>query len=340
MLLAVVLMLSSCAKKIEHKYTLFVFGTLVNITLYGPDKATGDRVIALISENFRQQHRDWHPWRKGKLFEINRAIAGGYPLPVDAEMKQILIEARNLQHLSRGLFNPAIGKIVGLWGFHQDEKPKGPPPDKKAIARIVKSHPSMDDLELKHGLVIPHNKNVQLDFGGFAKGSALDRAAALLEKHGIKNAILNAGGDLNVLGTHGNRPWRAGIRHPKHWGVIATVSLQPGEALYTSGNYYRYRENEGKRYSHIIDPRTGWPVDHIISASVIHKNGALADAAATALTVAGPKHWLETARNMGLNQVLLVDKDGGLHMTPKMQKRLAITDKKARIVEIGNPFAK
>ncbi len=142
-----------------------------------------------------------------------------------------------------------------------------------------------------------------------------------------------------MIGRHGARLWRAGIRHPKHWGVIATLDLKPGEALYTSGNYFRFKEHEGKRYSHILDPRTGWPVDHIISATVIHHNGALADAAATALSVAGPKGWVDTARNMGLRHVLLVDKNGGLYLTPQMQQRLVLSDAKAKIIEVRDPLA-
>jgi FAD:protein FMN transferase len=337
-LLIVTTLLSSCAKKYEYKYTLFVFGTLVEFILYGVDKPTADKVIATISAGFTQRHKDWHAWRKGKLFDLNRAIRNSYPLRVDAQMEQVLTQARDFEHLSKGLFNPAIGRLIALWGFHQDDKPKGPPPDRRQIAELVAAHPSMDNIIVVRGFVIPRNPTAQLDFGGFAKGTALDWAADVLKSHGIKNAVINAGGDLNVLGSHGSRPWRVGIRHPKHWGVIASLDLQPGEALYTSGNYYRFKEHEGVRYSHIIDPRTGWPVDHIVSASVIHKNGALADAAATALTVAGPKHWLEIARSMGLTQILLVDNNGGLYMTPKMQERLSITDSEAKIIEVKNPF--
>jgi thiamine biosynthesis lipoprotein len=338
-LLLAVTLLTSCAKQVEHKYTLYVFGTLVEFTLYNIDRVTGDKAIAVVSDGFQQRHRDWHAWKKkGQLFELNKAIRNGYPLKIDAQMKQVLTQARDFERISHGLFNPAIGRLIALWGFHSDDKPKGPPPNREKIARLVKAHPSMEDIVLKNNLAIPHNKTVQLDFGGFAKGTALDWAAGVLKNFGIKNAIINAGGDLNVMGRHGKRLWRIGIRHPKHWGVIASVNLQPGEALYTSGNYYRFKEYEGVRYSHILDPRTGWPVDHIVSASVIHKNGALADAAATALSVAGPRHWLETARNMGLTQILLVDKNGGLYMTPKMKQRLSISDPAARIVEISDPF--
>ncbi len=331
-------LLSSCAQKVEHKYTLFVFGTLVEFTVYGVSKDKADKAIALVSSGFQERHRAWHAWQNGKLGALNKAIAGGYPLKVDRELQVVLEQARNFERMSRGLFNPAIGRLIALWGFHKDQKPTGPPPDKTEIAKLVAAHPSMEDITIKRDLAIPHNKTVQLDFGGFAKGTALDWATGVLKRNGINNAIINAGGDLNVIGTHGIRHWRVGIRHPRHWGVIGTVSLEPGEALYTSGNYFRYKEHEGKRYSHIIDPRTGWPVDHIVSSSVIHKNGALADAAATALSVAGPKHWVETARNMGVRLVLLVDKDGGLHMTPQMRDRVSIMEDKANIVEVKDPF--
>ena len=338
LLLLLLPLLSSCAQKAEHKYTLYVFGTLVEFTIYGVTKDISDKAIAQVSAGFLQRHVDWHAWRPGKLVALNKALRDGHPLPVDAQMSKILTQAQDLERLSHGLFNPAIGQLVELWGFHSNDKPVGPPPGAAKIARLVKANPSMEDIVLDRGLAIPRNRAVQLDFGGFAKGTALDWAMGILKSFGIKHAIINAGGDLNVMGRHGTRLWHVGIRHPKHWGVIASVHLQPDETLYTSGNYFRYKEHEGVRYSHILDPRTGWPVDHIVSASVIHKNGALADAAATALSVAGPKHWLDTARNMGLSQILLVDKNGGLYITPKMKKRLTINDKKAKIIEIKDPF--
>lgn len=331
-------LLTSCAKPVEHKYTLYIFGTLVEFTLYGVPRKTADKAIAIVSSGFQQRHRDWHAWRQGKLFDLNKAIRNGQSLKIDPQMEKVLIQARDLERMSQGLFNPAIGRLIALWGFHSDDKPHGPPPNRETLAQLVKAQPSMNDIIIKDGLARSRNKTVQLDFGGFAKGTALDWAAERLKLNGVKNAVINAGGDLNVIGRHGERFWHVGIRHPKHWGVIASVDLEPDEALYTSGNYFRFKEHEGIRYSHILDPQTGWPVDHIVSASVIHKNGAIADAAATALSVAGPENWLETARSMSLTQILLVDKKGGLYMTPKMQQRLNITDDTAKIIEVRDPF--
>jgi thiamine biosynthesis lipoprotein len=337
--LILALLLSSCSREpVEHKYKLYVFGTLVEFILYDVEKDKADTVIAELSERFQHMHRDWHAWKPGELTALNQAIRDGKPMTVSNSLIAELQKARQFEQKSDGLFNPAIGALISLWGFHADDKPTGPPPDKERIKQLVDAHPRLEDLTISGNTVSSRNRWVQFDFGGFAKGSALDWAAQTLKKNGINNAVLNAGGDLNVIGRHGARPWKIGIRHPKHWGIVASVDLGPDEVLYTSGNYHRFLEHEGLRYSHILDPRTGWPVDHIVSSSVIHSNGALADAAATALSVAGPKDWLRIARRMQLDEILLVDNKGGLYMTPKMQKRLKIEAKDVRVIEVKDPL--
>jgi thiamine biosynthesis lipoprotein len=124
-----------------------------------------------------------------------------------------------------------------------------------------------------------------------------------------------------------------GIRDPRDWGVIASVELHGGESLHTSGNYERFVEADGVRYSHILDPHTGMPVDHLVSVSVIDNDSALADAAATAITVAGPHAWVQVAKRMGVSQVMVVDKLGTIYVSPKMLARLQFkTDKTFKIV--------
>ncbi len=324
-LLALLLLLAACRgekEEAEYRQSLDVFGTVVNITIRGAPEAGAKAAVREIAAAFRRMHRDWHAWKPGELTRLNAALAAGRTERVSPFLLPLVRQAKEYFRLSGGLFNPAIGAIIAAWGFHADELPKGTRPPLEKIRRLAALKPSMDDVIIEGDMVRSRNRAVQLDFGGFAKGEAVDRAIAILKARGIRNAIVNAGGDLNVIGAHGDRPWRAAIRHPKHWGVIATVGLRDGEALYTSGNYERYREYEGVRYAHIIDPRTGMPVDHIISASVICRNGALADAAATALVVAGPQKWEETARRMGIRFAMLVDKRGVVHMTAAMKKRL------------------
>ena len=197
---------------------------------------------------------------------------------------------------------------------------------KGAIAALVARDPSMDDLEIAGRRVSTTNTAVQLDFGGFAKGVALDRAVDILRDHGIRHAIVNAGGDLNTLGRAAGRPWRVAVRHPEEWGVLASLEPRDGEVVYTSGNYQRFREDKGIRYGHIIDPRDGMPVRDIVSATVLGRDGALADAAATALSVAGPGDWRDVAKAMGVDRALLVESDGTLHMTDAMRERIILAD--------------
>ncbi|GAB6054579.1 FAD:protein FMN transferase [Magnetospira thiophila] len=305
-----------------QKETLYVFGTLVEISLYDVPADEAAAAVAEINHKFRKMHEDWHAWQPGALTALNQAFAEGRSLETLPSIVALIERGRDLSRLSDGLFNPAIWALVSLWGFHADEMPKGTLPDFARIKELVAQHPSMDDIVIDGLTVRSRNPAVQLDFGAFAKGVALDEAVALLRARGIRNAIVNAGGDLNVIGRPGNRPWKVGIRHPVGWGVIASVELADGENLYTSGNYERFREHEGIRYAHIIDPRNGMPVTHIVSASVLHRDGGLADAAATALSVAGPEHWQRIARAMGLDQVLLVDDAGTVYATPAMAARV------------------
>jgi len=307
----------------ERHQTLYVFGTLLEVTAYGAGADDFDRAVRGLEEALQQMHRQWHAWQgEGELVRLNRALAEGRILQVDAQLAGLLRRAQVYARQSDGLFNPAIGRLIALWGFHADEPPTGPPPDPAAIAALVRQAPGMADLEIAGRWISSDNPAVQLDLGAFAKGYALNLAIERLRGQGIRNAIVNAGGDLCVSGRHGDRPWRIGVRHPQGQGVIASLDAADGECVLTSGNYERYREFAGVRYAHIIDPRSGYPVRHVASATVISPDGALADAAATALSVAGPKQWRRIARRMGLKLVMLVDEQGRVWLTPEMRARV------------------
>jgi thiamine biosynthesis lipoprotein len=307
----------------DHQQTLLVFGTLLDIKAYTDKPAQFAAAVRDLEQTFQEMHRDWHAWKgEGELVRLNRAIARGDAVTVTPELAELLRLAKRYALQSDNLFNPAIGGLIALWGFHSDEPPGGPPPDAGAIAALVEAAPSMSQLRIEGNRVFSSNRAVSLDLGAFAKGYALNLAIRRLQDFGIGNAIVNAGGDLCVSGRHGERPWAIGIRHPLGEGVIASVEAADGECVLTSGNYERYREYEGIRYAHIIDPRTGYPVAHIASATVISRDGGLADAAATALSVAGPERWREIATGMGLSDVMLVDENGNVHLSPAMQKRI------------------
>lgn len=334
------LLLSACGRAPQSEnYELYVFGTLVTITVWGGEPAANDAAVAEITRLFQQMHHEWHAWKPGPLVEINQAIAEGREVEVPDAIAELISRSQLLSRQSEGLFNPAIGGLLNLWGFQSDGRPNGPPPAKEAIAQWVAAAPSMDDLQLQSGRLSSHNRAVQLDFGAFAKGVAVDQAIAILRAHGIANAIVNGGGDLRAIGSKGDSPWLVGIRHPQGTGVLAALRVRGDESVFTSGNYERYREYEGVHYTHILDPRSGMPVEGVTSVTVLHQNGGVADAAATALVAAGVKDWQRIARQMGIEAVMLVDDAGIVYMTPEMEQRITFTETpSAKVVVKDGPW--
>jgi thiamine biosynthesis lipoprotein len=331
------LLLSGCtAPPADFHQSLFIFGTLVDITVHDSPEEQAEAAVAAVDDDFQRMHHEWHAWKPGgELVALNRRLAGGETTTVSDFLLPLLRQARTLSIQSDGLFNPAIGRLIGLWGFHSDEPPPGPPPPVAEIERLLAGKPDMQALVIEGSQVSSSNPLVQLDLGGFAKGYALNQAISRLRSLGVGNAIVNAGGDLCVSGRHGERPWQVGIRHPQGEGVIAALAVADGECVLTSGNYERYREYENVRYAHILDPRTGWPVRHVASATVIHADGGVADAAATALTVAGPDDWRRIARGMGLRYVMLVDEMGTVYMSPAMAERVRFATGEVHNTVIG-----
>ncbi|MES9948638.1 MAG: FAD:protein FMN transferase [Candidatus Thiodiazotropha sp.] len=317
----------------DHQQTLLVFGTLLDIKAYTDNPAEFDAAVQGLERIFQGMHREWHAWKgDGELVRLNRAIGRGDAMTVSPELAELLLRAKRYAEQSDHLFNPAIGGLIAEWGFHSDEPPGGPPPDGNRIASLIEAAPSMAQLTFERNRILSSSQAVVLDLGAFAKGYALNLAVRQLKRAGIAHAIVNAGGDLCVAGRHGDRPWTIGIRNPLGEGVIASVKVSDGECVLTSGNYERYREYEGIRYAHILDPRTGYPVEHVASATVISMDGGLADAAATALSVAGPGQWESIAAQMGVNEVMLVDEKGDVHLSPSMRDRIEFQQHIDRVI--------
>jgi len=311
---------------LERKAQFLIFGTLLEVSLWDTSAETAQQAFSELQEMFQGMHNDWHAWEPGQLTEINRAFEAGLPASASRSIVELVEHSQQAELKTGGRFNSAIGALVGLWGFHTSEYPiEGPPPAGPRIRALVARAPSSLDIRINGQELSSSNSAVQLDFGGIAKGYAIDIACEHLKSLGIENAIVNAGGDLRTLGNHGARPWRIAVRNPGG-GIIGTLETARDEAVFTSGNYERFRQDELKRYPHILDPRTGWPVQNIASVTVIAQQGWLADAAATALIVAGLDEWQEVAVALGLDQVMLVDESGKAWLTEKMNERLEFVE--------------
>ena len=325
-------LLAACQRDQERIAEIFVFGTIVEVKLWGASDEQAGRAMADLQQMFQGMQRDWHAWEPGRLTDINQAFAAGRPAQADAGIVEMIRRSQVIEKASGGRFNPAIGGLIGLWGFHTSDFPViGPPPSQEQIDQIMGHKPSSLDIHIDGLQVTSDNPYVQLDFGGIAKGYAVDLAIGHLRQLGITSAIVNAGGDLRVMGHHGDRPWRVAIRKPGG-GVIGAVEVQGDEALFTSGNYERFRQDQEKRYPHILDPHSGWPVQGVASVTVISNVGIVADAAATALVVAGLADWPAVAQALGLDQVLVVDESGSVYLTPQIEHRVRFSGDVERII--------
>ncbi len=330
-LISISLGVVACTDAGPRTETFYVFGTLVEVSLADTETATAQSAFRDMQQMFQAMHRDLHAWEPGKLGTLNQAIARGQNGEADRHIANLVLESRQLETASGGRFNPAIGKLVALWGFHTSDYPISQPvPDAAAVAALLQTHPSSLDIQVQpagDGLwqASSSNRAVQLDFGGIAKGYAVDQAIELLRTKGIRHAIVNAGGDLRAIGSNAGRSWRVAIENPLG-GVVGILEIDTDEAVFTSGNYQRFGEDEsGYRYAHILDPRTGRPVVDVLSATVVMANGTRADAAATALVVAGRKEWREVARGMGIEQLLLTAEDGTIYLTRALDARMQAT---------------
>lgn len=326
------LLLTACDSTPRAQQAKFyAFGTEVNVSLYGVDQSVANETIDTLQQSFDDSNALWHAWQASTLGDINTAIAQGNSINISDNVAEVILLAKSLAEQSQHLFNPAAGRLFELWGFHQDDWFQSrPPPTEAAIKAWLSQPASMGDIAINQGVLSSQHTGVKLGFGGFAKGYAVDAAIAQLQQQGIQNAMVNIGGDLRAIGLHGERPWNIGIRHPRQDGMIASIAIKGDESVFTSGDYERFFEFEGQRYPHILDPRTGYPADEAISVTVLHTDASTADAAATALFVAG-SNWPALAIAMGIEHVMLVNTDGQIELSPKMQQRIQILDEDAMI---------
>jgi thiamine biosynthesis lipoprotein len=329
LLAALVLLLAGCGRQTPVVQESYVFGTRVEVLVWGAPEAEAQAAAGEVLREFDRLHRTYHAWEASELTALNDAIAAGRPHEVSAELAELIRTAQRLAAQGDYLFDPGVGRLVALWGFHTDEF-KPVLPDAAALGKLVAAKPSIARLKLENRRLTSADSLVALDFGGYLKGVALDRAAAIFKARGIGNALINIGGNVLALGSKGSQPWRVGIRHPRPeqagGAPLATLELRDGEAIGTSGDYQRFFELEGHRYCHLIDPRNGAPATGTQALTVLIPPGADAgmrsDVLSKPLFIAGAD-WPALAKKLGANQVLRVDASGKISATAAMQARLS-----------------
>lgn len=324
------LLLAGCGRTPLQEQQAYVFGTRVEVIVVSAEPEQGRQAIAAVLREFDRLHQAYHAWQPSELTALNEAIAAGMPHRVSPELAALASEAQALSRDGNYLFDPGIGQLIGLWGFQADEFKAELPPEKDIKGWLAKK-PSIGDISIDGDMIRSRNRAVALDFGGYLKGVALDRAAAILRAQGINNALINIGGNVMALGSKEGTQWRVGIQHPRQPGPMATIALEDGEAIGTSGDYQRFFEVDGKRYAHLLDPRTAYPADQTEAVTVLipagPKAGTLSDASSKPIFIAGDQGWREMAGKLQIQLVFRVDRNNQVFVTEALHKRLEFIGK-------------
>ncbi len=234
---------------------------------------------------------------------------------VSPDFLAVLEQSVSVSQLTGGAFDATVGPLVVLWGFGAGETSERIP-DPEEVGRLLQATGS-GHLQWRESppAVRRTRPGVRLDFSAIAKGYAVDRIWELLSEAGLQDYLVEVGGEVRTRGRPADgRDWSIGIENPDGSGVAGAVPLRDA-AIATSGDYRNFFEHEGRRYSHVIDPRTGWPVAHdLASVTVVSPTAARADALATALLVVGRVAGMELAEREGIAALLVVRAEMGLEV--------------------------
>jgi len=277
------------------------------IEVYAPGAAQADEAAqAAVREVKRIEAKYSRYLDDSVVTQINRA-AGRAAVDIDAETSQLLAYADVCFRQSGGLFDITSGILRRAWNFKADR-----PPAPEAIAPLL-TLIGWQHVALTTARISLSRIGMEIDFGGFGKEYAADRAAAVLLSHGLRHAFVNLGGDVVVTGPQANgQSWQLGIRHPRHPGdIIATLPIASG-AIATSGDYERFLEFNGRRYSHILDPRTGEPVVGPQSVSVLAPTCLVAGSISTIAMLKGEQDARPWLAQSGC-RYLAVDAEGEVY---------------------------
>lgn len=328
LILALLLGLSllGCAREqLPVSEGFLLYGMSIQLTLPSEDAARMQAALSEVERIVKAEYALLHPWRDSPLTRLNTHLAQGGWTTLDPALRDIIERSTAFEQQSMGTFSPAIGALVKLWGFHSSTPNQTrSPPEQADIDRLMNPPPRMSDLHIDGERIRSQNPNLLLDFNAIAEGWALEKAAQALHAQGIEHAIIDAGGDLRILGKAGERPWRIAIQDPFGEGALAAIEVEGDQAVFTSGNYRKRFVYRGVTYSHVLDPRSGWPSRGLSGVTVIAEDAVLADAAATALLAAGLKDAPTIARHLGLTRYLLVDERGELYASPELAPRLKL----------------
>lgn len=285
-----------------------IMGTTIHTEVWHQDRSLAEQVADQVIDIMQQVNASMSPYtEESELTRLNRE-AFKRPLSVSAELFEVIKEAIRFSKLTQGAFDITFASVGYLYDYRNSIRPDQSKID-SAIKQLNYRHLVLD----QEALTISYAKaGVRIDLGGIAKGYAVDLAIEAARQAGIEYILVSAGGDSRILGDRHGRPWVIGIRHPEDKNqVIAKLPLV-NEALSTSGDYERYFDEDGVRYHHILDPKTGDSARLVRSVTVLGPRAIETDALSTSVFVLGAEKGLALIESLPKIEGVIVDADGNL----------------------------
>jgi thiamine biosynthesis lipoprotein len=302
-----------------HKKSFKVMGTLAHVEFWLDDsvpQATADKLILAVEQEMQRIDQTMSPYiATSELSAINRDAAIK-PVIISKELFDLLTDAHNVAVLTHGMFDITYASIGYQYDYRKHQKP-----DQTAINNALKAiNYQAVTLDKSSSSVRFTHADVKIDLGGIAKGHAVKNCIAILKEAGIEHALISAGGDTTLLGDRIGRPWFVGIKHPRAEDKTAVQLPLSNESISTSGDYERYFIEDGIRYHHIINPKTGDSARNVVSVSIIGKNPTYVDALSTAIFVMGLQQGMALINELPEYEAIIIDNQQTLHVSTGLQQ--------------------
>ncbi|HTK97673.1 MAG TPA: FAD:protein FMN transferase [Pseudomonadales bacterium] len=283
-----------------------IMGTRIVVELWGDDATQANAAIDAVMAEMVNIDNNMSTYKPES--EVSRVNAGAAkaPMPISQELFDLLTTALEFSRITEGAFDITYASVGFMYDFHAHKKP--------TEAEIESALPAVNYhhvvLDAKARTVFFTQPGVRIDLGGIGKGYAVDRGIAILQQRGISHALVTAGGDSRIIGDRFGKPWIVGIRHPDDKSrVIAKIPLVD-TAMSTSGDYERYFDEDGVRYHHIIDPRTGKSASKVRSATILASTATRTDGLSKTAFVLGAEEAMKIYEKLDDVDAILVTPDG------------------------------
>jgi len=315
-LLVLVLAFSASLKAEWYSESAGIMGTNIYVEVWAETPVQGELALRSVMAEMERINQLMSPYIDTSELSLINAKAGQQPVVISDEMFELLDKSVNISALTKGAFDITFASVGYLYNYKQNQRP-----DEATIASLLAA------VNYKHIDLNKHNKTVafthekvKIDLGGIAKGHAVDNSISLLERMGIMHGLVTAGGDTRLIGDRRGNPWIVGIRDPRDEEKQAVVMPLQDSAMSTSGDYERYFEEDGKRYHHILSPKTGKSTYDVQSVSIIGPSSTYNDALSTAIFVMGLREGLGMINRIDGYDAVVMDNQRKMHYSNGLQQ--------------------